>query len=243
MIEYFCQHANLISPSQFESLSGWDETAKRAGFIATNNKPHHDHFEPKLEEIEKIKISKKSPPTAPATQGPSKKKGPKSKLEKKVEKSVKEKIEEKSPAKDPDHVVAQELKSVKPFAALSLAEPDMVTCSDCKKELPAGNLELHQIHCRRLQQAKPEVVPEIQKNKVKQNKPRIKNNPKNHDFDKCGDDDELLEAAMKTAGHCAFGTCSVSVRVVGFPCATCSKHFCSTHKYPESHGCRFETYT
>ena len=58
--------------------------------------------------------------------------------------------------------------------------------------------------------------------------------------DKITDEEELLNTSIATAGHCAFGSCKTSVRVIGFSCATCAKHFCAGHKYAETHGCRLE---
>ena len=88
--------------------------------------------------------------------------------------------------------------------------------------------------------AKPKPVEEDNKkrSKMKPKQQKVKKNPKNRDFDGIDDDDALLEVAMASAGNCAYGTCSVSVRVMGFQCASCKRYFCSVHKYPESHGCR-----
>ena len=108
-------------------------------------------------------------------------------------------------------------------------------------------MELHLVHCARLMKQAQEISNEQSNQakqanqktkKVKKNKPNIKKNPRNKDFDDIEDEDELLAKAMATAGNCAQGACKTSVRVLGFTCATCSKHFCNTHKFPESHGCR-----
>ena len=141
-------------------------------------------------------------------------------------------------------------------------------CDQCKKHLPEANMELHLVHCARLMKQSQELSNEQSNQtkqtnqkakKVKKNKPNIKKNPRNKDFDDIEDEDELLAKAMATAGNCAQeidwnrtyeknfttlfqvyyqGACKTSVRVLGFTCATCSKHFCNTHKFPESHGCR-----
>ena len=68
---------------------------------------------------------------------------------------------------------------------------------------------------------------------------RISKNTKDPTLEKeYDDDDALLDAAISSAGNCAFGTCKVSVRVMPFVCSSCGKHFCGTHKFAESHGCK-----
>ena len=152
MIDYFCQHANLISPTQIMQLPEWEDIAKKAGFVATVKQAKHDHFE-LLEKSEPEPKPVKKQPVENQENTPKPKKLPKSKLEKKIEKSIKEKNE---PIKEPKPEIKFESKQIsmaKPFSAL----PEdtglkMVTCLDCKKSLPAENLELHQIHCKRLQE-------------------------------------------------------------------------------------------
>ena len=92
---------------------------------------------------------------------------------------------------------------------------------------------------RQTSQSSKEIETTKKVKKVKKNKPNLKKNPRNRDFDGINDEHDLLEKAMATAGHCAQGACKTSVRVMGFACSTCSKHFCNTHKFPESHGCRY----
>ena len=155
MVDYFCQHANLISPTQIMDLPEWEDLAKKAGFVANVRQAKHDHFEV-IDEPKPDKKPVKKQPVQHEETSNKPKKGPKSKLEKKIEKSIKEKNE---PATEPNPEIKFESKQIsmaKPFSAL----PEdtglkMVTCLDCQKSLPAENLELHQIHCKRLQAMVP----------------------------------------------------------------------------------------
>ena len=160
---------------------------------------------------------------------------------------------DKSPVESQPNLLKTEVKLTKKFENLEVEESTgkvavgYAICNQCKKHLPEANMELHLVHCARLMKQAQEISNEQSNQakqanqktkKVKKNKPNIKKNPRNKDFDDIEDEDELLAKAMATAGNCAQGACKTSVRVLGFTCATCSKHFCNTHKFPESHGCR-----
>jgi len=167
----------------------------------------------------------------------------KSKLERKIENALAQKDElvtaERSYKTNDFSVLSNETASTQ-----SLTQPavGMATCTQCQKTLPAANMELHQLHCARMmrQKAAEKPVEYVQKTptKKKTKKKNVKSNPQNRDFDNIDNLDELLDKAVSTAGHCAYGTCKTRVLVMGFSCSTCSKVFCSLHKYPESHGCK-----
>lgn len=193
-----------------------------------------------------VAASEKVVTDAPKMKKDEKKK--KSKLERKIEKALSQKAElvtTEPTYKTTDFaVLSNEIAEPQSMKQSALPPPtvDMATCTQCKKTLPSANMELHQVHCARMMKQKAsepvEYVQKKQTAKKKQQKKNVKKNPRNADFDDIDDIDELLEKAVSTAGHCAFGTCKTGVRVMGFTCATCAKVFCTVHKYPESHGCK-----
>ena len=266
MVTYLCENGNLVNLQSIQSQPQWAEAASKAGYvefvetIATPVAPAVREISLKEEksssksenqndqkaEVQKKDQSKTNEDESKCnvTVDQPKKSKRKSKLERKIENSINAKAEIVVTDKTVKKSNFEQLKvdSAEPVKQeLPASGVIMATCTQCKKSLPAANMELHSIHCARLMRQKAEepveYVQKTSNKKQKQQKKNVKKNPKNRDFEGIDDIDDLLDKAIATAGNCAFGTCKVGVRVMGFDCSTCSKVFCTKHKYPESHGC------
>ena len=106
-------------------------------------------------------------------------------------------------------------------------------CGKCKKEVPAENLELHQLRCKG-QTRKPLERKDV---RPKFSKTKKKNKNKADKFEKEEDFDTLIAAAIEENSKCASHKCKTLTATLGQNCKFCGKRFCLEHRIPEVHGC------
>lgn len=138
--------------------------------------------------------------------------------------------------------VIQDEKSLEPTATSveSQTAENCVNCicHICGRELPAPNIDLHKIHCERLQamkqklQAKP-IVKTAQRKKKSHKSTRKKITMQ----DIVETDEELLENAIQANKSCFIAGCNKFISVLGRTCPYCKRLFCLEHNMPELHGC------
>lgn len=118
----------------------------------------------------------------------------------------------------------------------------LATCPDCGNNVPAQNMQLHELWCQSKAVSSDEDVkvtkPANQKKEGRSRKKRSKkqsNQTETKVLD--GDDDEVLEAAIKENKRCAFKGCKKPVVTFNMWCSYCNSKFCSEHFLAEVHGC------
>ena len=108
-------------------------------------------------------------------------------------------------------------------------------CDKCKKEIPAENLQLHELRCKGVTQKAVENK-DVRPKSTKTTKKKSKN--KANKLEKEEEDfDTLIAAAIKENSTCAASKCKVLTATLGQNCTFCGKRFCLEHHIPEVHGC------
>jgi len=123
-----------------------------------------------------------------------------------------------------------------------------IICSNCKKNVPKTNFELHQVRCAaqllKEQKDRAEVDyfnslqsrADLESSKSKKNKkkkkPQQKENTGSED-----DFDSLCEQFQSLDKVCNYTRCKTLVSTLGVTCTFCRIRFCLTHSMAEVHGC------
>ncbi len=113
---------------------------------------------------------------------------------------------------------------------------DLVTCGDCRAEMPRANMELHKVRCkgRRSDMVKPATVRQEVKVAQPKNKKKGKKSRREEEEE---DIDKLLASFDKMDNVCNAQGCKQKLSVLGVTCEHCRVRFCLGHGIPEAHGC------
>jgi len=124
-----------------------------------------------------------------------------------------------------------------------------INCSNCKKNVPKLNFELHQVRCAtqllKEQQDKAEVdyfnslqsQADLESSRSKKNKKKKKPQQKENTGGSEEDFDNLCEQFQSLDKVCNFTRCKTLVSTLGVTCTFCRIRFCLTHSMAEVHGC------
>jgi len=123
-----------------------------------------------------------------------------------------------------------------------------INCSQCKKNVPMMNFELHTVRCAaQLLKEKKEKAEldyfnsmqsqaDLEATKAKKNKKKKKPHQKEN-IGSEDDFDSLCEQFQSLDKVCNFPRCKTLVATLGVTCKFCGVRFCLTHSMAEVHGC------
>jgi ATP-dependent RNA/DNA helicase IGHMBP2 len=122
----------------------------------------------------------------------------------------------------------------KPTAAVMAPEAKtdstVVICSNCSKELPKANIDLHKLKCV-LNLSEVPKANGVKSKKAKQSKKKKKAEEEEEDIDR------LLASFDKIDNVCNAEGCKTKLVTLATQCDFCRLRFCIGHGLPEVHGC------
>ena len=149
-------------------------------------------------------------------------------------------------SREVDSETVSDTKTVGRGDSQPLAPRDKVSCKFCSKDVIPANIQMHELHCSRLNHE-----PSVSGGALpKKKEVKITNKPSKNKNDiltkktaaalakvDADDFDGLISAVQNMDSKCHFKKCKQSTLMLSQTCMFCRQRFCYAHGMPEIHGC------